>query len=185
MRSVALRGIIIGGNTGSHARLGPAPAHSATGFGRRSLRAACCRVSAPTCQSGSSPAGMRPGRCARSRSTASLWGSAAWPASACADPPPPDAPQPPLPTLPVTARCAGCGPSRRAPPWSTRRQPLALAQPRPPPAHAQVRVHGDGGVGTHEQVLAARHSAGDALPRQVRGRESLIARRRRDGAFSG
>ena len=56
MSSVALRGIIIGGNTGSHGRLGPAPAHSATGFGRRSLRAACCRVSAPTCQSGSSPA---------------------------------------------------------------------------------------------------------------------------------
>ncbi len=37
MSSVALRGIIIGGNTGSHARLGPAPAHSATGFGRRFL----------------------------------------------------------------------------------------------------------------------------------------------------
>ena len=48
-------------------------------------------------------------------------------------------------------------------------QPLARAQHRPPPAHAQVRVHGEGGVGTHEQVLAARHPTDDALPGQVRG----------------
>ena len=48
-------------------------------------------------------------------------------------------------------------------------QPLARAQHRPPPAHAQVRVHGEGGVGTHEQVLAARYPADDALPGQVRG----------------
>jgi hypothetical protein len=54
------------------------------------------------------------------------------------------------------------------------RQPLARAQHRPPPAHAQVRVDGDSGVGAHEQVLAARYPADDALPGQVGGGEPRV-----------
>jgi hypothetical protein len=51
------------------------------------------------------------------------------------------------------------------------RQPLARAQHRPPPAHPQVGVHGDAGIGTHEQVLAARCPAEDVLAGQVGGGE--------------
>ena len=58
------------------------------------------------------------------------------------------------------------------------RQPLARAQHGPAPAHPQVGVHGDAGIGAHEQVLAARCPAEDALAYQVRSGEPRGAGRR-------
>jgi len=70
-----------------------------------------------------------------------------------------------------------CGRRRGAARSAAGRQPRGSRLPAPSTVHRplmQVRVHGDRGIGAHEQVLAARYPADDALPGQVGGGEPRV-----------